>query len=254
MWGQPPSAVHRAKVDGFVRHRRQTDHYPDPRSLIQGSIHILDELHPFARKPAPQASKTIRDLAPPSRNLSRHLVLTLLASVGLSSPPPQQMPCFQISLILALPPPRRQPDASLPLRHHSRRNDVPKIQLNDVRRHEVNLLQHMHPPLTHRHMARIRPAGLRTPYRRFHLHPVRNPILLHHQVIRSRISPQLRHPKPLLHRPRQKSNLRPLAPFLRILKLIPSLPHRRPFASKTQKARSPSKGPRLPYFFRIFIL
>ena len=150
------------------------------------------------------------------------------------------MPSLQISFILPLTIPRRQPDASLPHRHHARRNDVPQIQRDNVRRHKINLLQDMQPPLPRRHVTRIR-SRLRPSHRRLHLHPVRDPILFHHQVIRSRIPPQLRHPKPLLHRPRQKPHLRPLSPLLGILKLTPALSHRSPLASKslpkTRKAR-----------------
>ena len=125
-----------------------------------------------------RVAKLWGDSAPYTNNLA----LAFLALVRSPSPPPQQMPRLQIPLKFVLPPPGRKPNASLPHRHHARRNDVPKIQLNNVRRHEIDLLQHMHPPLPQRHMARIRPS-FRIPHRRFHLHPVRQPALFHHQVI-----------------------------------------------------------------------
>src|ERR1700683_2251116 len=96
-----------------------------------------------------------------------------LPSVRPSSPPPQQMPSLQISFILAPPIPRRQPDASLPHRHHFRRNDVPQIQRDNIRRHKINLPQDMPPPLPRRYVARIR-SSLRPPHRRLHVHPVRD--------------------------------------------------------------------------------
>ncbi len=164
---------------------------------------------------------------------------TLFPPVRLSSPPPQRIPGLQISFILALPFPRRKPDASLQRRHHACRDDVPEVQRNQVSCHEINLLQHVHQPLPHRHVARIR-TSLRPPHRRFHLHPVNQPILLHHQVIRSRVSPRFRHPKPLFHCPRQKPRLRPLSPLLGIPKLSPSLSHHSPRLPKTQKARAHS--------------
>jgi|HubBroStandDraft_6_1064221.scaffolds.fasta_scaffold05749_3 hypothetical protein len=166
-----------------------------------------------------------------------NLLPTPGSGVRSPSPPPQQVPGLQISFILALPSPRCKPDTPLPHRHHSRWNDVPKVQRNQVSRHEINLFQHMHQPLSRRHMARIR-TPLRPPDRRFHLHPVHQPVLLHHQVIRSRVSPRLRDSKALLHRPRQEPDLGPLSPLLGSRKLSSSLSHRTPRLQK-HKRRNP---------------
>ena len=168
------------------------------------------------------------DCKTPSRVPSLSLRTPLVPWLPGAVPPPfraygpvlhrrNKMPSLQIALILALPIPGRQPDAPLPHRHHSRRDDVPQIQRDNIRRHKINLLA-----LFRRYGARIR-SRLRPPHRRLHLHSVRDPILFHHQVIRSRIPPQLRHPKPLLHRPRQKPHLRPLSPLLGIPELTPAL-------------------------------
>src|SRR6202035_1108903 len=156
---------------------------------------------------------THRTSVPSRANLTHNSLLPLLSRVLPSSPPPQQMPGLQISFILALPSPRRKPDAALPQRHHSRRDDVPQVQRNQVRRHEIDLFQHILQPLARRHMARIRTC-MRPPQRRLHLYPVHQPVLFHHQIIRSRISPQLRHSKPLFHRPRHTPGLRALSPLL----------------------------------------
>src|SRR5579862_646594 len=97
-----------------------------------------------------------------------------------------------------------------------RRNDVPRVLRDHVRRQKIE----RSPPIrlvTAARRADIPFAALQSRNRAFHLHRHKLPRTSHHAVVTPRISPRLARRQSLLARPHQKHRLGPLPSLLLVL-------------------------------------
>ncbi len=131
----------------------------------------------------------------------------------------QQPPCLSVLLtLISLRMPRllrqnRHRLLLLPAQQHRRRNQIPHIPRNYIRRKKVDLLQRVRLAVRVRlELAQV--SILRPAIRRLHLHPQDPRPRFNPNIVSRRITPRLRHFEPLPHRPRHKLQLYPLTPFL----------------------------------------
>jgi hypothetical protein len=99
------------------------------------------------------------------------------------------------------------------LPHRRIRNDVPLRNRNHPHRKKIHrpFLVPLPPRTMHIQAVLIPPPAIN---RRLHLHPQNRTAILHRHVIPPRLPIRLQHPHPQPLRPRHKTKLRPLSPFL----------------------------------------
>src|SRR5579863_5768019 len=125
---------------------------------------------------------------------------------------PQKMPSLAVFFVPCMIRFRTQTHRFLPL-DRARRNDVPHVFRNHVRRQKIEFPAGIRLVVLS-HGARVATAGFENC--RFYLHTDEAPRTPNHKVIAPRISPRSAHRQPVLARPRHKHRLHPLAPSLRI--------------------------------------
>jgi hypothetical protein len=147
----------------------------------------------------------------------RHLLApAALGNISLAPRPrrtSQQAPCLPIDFKHPLAPRTVIKMNRRPRNKRIRRNHIPKIFLNHIRRQKIQIIQRVEWPAAGRPgvASRVAMAG-----GALHLHPPQPPPALHRKVIRTAISPRLQHRKPQHSSLRQKRSLHRLTqPFAR---------------------------------------